>query len=607
MAKRTAGVFAVTGQADWDVVNVAVRANGRHSTATIRIPDTAIPSTNSPDTVYVVTLDGTTVLKGRALVQTNEWGPSSEDVEYVITGGEWECDRTTLWGQMAPRALDNNVVHMTGLRCTFNEKGIPNKDSVATAPLAFNPDPNDPNTEPWTVDDMLTYIIERLNDATGETIIDAASVSWPKAATSALEIPDVNVQGLSPGEAITELLGRIGQSWRLSPKTGGLVDHDIRIFDKNTAPVSGAKTLYLPARGAALSVVTGNENKAVTYGRLGDDYSPIVTELTGITGPKIYEDVFTLVPGWTAADELAAFGAGDVKGKISNLIKLTNKETAQDAWDTYKDVGRLYILNETGREPNFAGSTVPFSFASLFGTSSYASRARPFLTRLVEVDSAGNKLPPKVTVEQPDSAATQDTDRDFPFDILDNIAGIRFRGTRFPLHRMRGIQDDDETSVWPTSVKIKAAIRSDEAYRYVKVATGADMTTLVEQTIDMSTKFVWEKADGGGAPTTTALDDWVDEKIQEFESKVAGMSGTIEIANTDFEVGDWITQIEGRVITVAGAILEIQYDGLQNQMSLTVGSERANVLYIPIKERPKQKMALTEPAGRPGGGKTAYP
>lgn len=606
MAKRDVKTVAVTDQSTWEVLSIRRGFNGERSEAYVRIPDTAYESFVSsfdPDTVFEITIDGTTVFKGRALAPNAGFGDADETCECMLVGPEWDLDRCYVFGQrLEPEGGiggDTEYPILAGIKAEFNPAGEPNQGENGTldSDRLFAQYPKHTDSSAWTLLEAIIYLQQLHNQIIGtdtqNKMFDDPTTQDAPDAVKDLVLKSVRVHGLTVKEAFTTVLRKMGCAWTLIPDAGATnMKHTMVIFQRGQIGEASAVDLILPARDSALSSIT-TPDKTAAGGHLVRDLSSVASEVHGHTGAIIYEDTFTLIQGWSAADELAAFGAGDTKTQVSAFMRATNQDASRGSFETYKNVGRRYILNETGNEDNTDSSTTPYDFSSLFEGGKYVARPRPFLSRRVGKDQDGKYAEPEVLVTDPEH--TYGHPKEYDWQLLRDIAGIYFTGQNFPYDPQRAIAQDDPQAGFPTSVTIKAALVGDDTYVDEEVpAADVALDFLVIQILDFEGKYEAYKIDGGAAQDRTEFDDHIEQRSEEMKVSSMVARFNFETITLEYDIGDWIADTTGRVITVDGHIVGIRWDCETQSTELYVESLDADIeAQVESKAPPVWRRAFT--------------
>lgn len=585
MAERTPypmSVWAIGGaeQVGWLVHDFEVGIDGHMSSAVVEIPDEIVQNwdTFDADNQYAIKINSTIMFKGRPLAPVAEWGRRNEAVLATLYGMEWELDRRFLWGQYVTTRA-GPAAWVTGLPCVFNPEGNKNKDA---SNRRFQPDPGASPVH-WTAKDVVEFLIERFDDLVPD-IVDAASISWPTGFDQ-IEVYNLNVQGMTYREALTEVVNRCGYSWYLTPKTSDDTECDFKLVKRGDSTGATTEQLYLPAVDANLSAISAADLKrSVPEGNAQFDHTECATTVIGYGGVMVYEKSWQLLKGWSASDEAAAFGGATTPEKIGFFFRVSRKDFS--GFDTFRNVGRRYILNETGREDTNPLSAA-YDFDLIFATTDYAKRARPFLPYRVQKDANGNTMPPIVRVDgRVYGADVSDTpDGEYTWRLLQDIAGIYFDSDHFPYDDTAALIADDYEAGFPETVTIVAALESDSAVSASKNGTSPAFSVTVQRVIDLSARFGWNNKTG----STTKLESYVQQRADQIAKRQDVARMLIHEINTDYEPGVYITAIQGRSITFDGMIVSIRYDNLNQTTALITESLRADIELPERDEEPRSK------------------
>ena len=624
MAEIDLVAFGVNGKTAWRVLDVSIGIDGVPSEARVRVPETEIGQWSAqfaPNTRLYVQRDpaGTpvTVLKVRALTPNLTWDPGNEDLLATLVGAEWDLRRHTIFGQRCKEAGDADYTspeYLTGLKCVFNPDGEPNRDPNLGGGDAdqhlFQPDwtSQDAAAVAWTVQQAVEYVLQSYQAWCSDQTIDPviadidADITWPNAGDyEAKLLYNVRVHGLTVDSALTEILSRHGMDWTLKAQNSADELHTLVVFvrgDDTAAAAGDKKTVYLPAHDGALPGGGANEDKAVAAGHLLMDHVPVVTVVHGYSSVKVYESTWTLVQGWSAAAETyACGGAGvtDLDEQLAYLLKNTNPDTSAD-WDQCKWVGRRYILNETGHEANRDGGTDPYDFSSVFGTTSYSTRPRPFLPHRVTLDSEGQYKDVVVLVESP--VHQYQSDAEYQWQLLRDIAGVYFTGNKPPIFFWRAYVTDNIDSVWPDHVWAIAALESDMCLLREKVPTSPGLTIPVQQAIDLEGKFAWDSVNGPALESD--FEAYVDAHAEIWKKRIDSGQVVIEKITTEYWPGQWITSIDGRAIDIHAQIVALRWDVERQQTHLALTSTMASLDGEPL--HPSAPEPVGELMGPPAPG-----
>jgi hypothetical protein len=617
--------FDVSGEATWQVLDLALGTSGRMTEVRVRIPTALVEDWDgefSPDDRLYVRHDPsgspTIVAKVRALTPNLSWSSGDESLTATLVGPEWDLRRHTIFGQRHQRAGDADVTtpaYMVGLKCVFNPDGQPNRydglGGSGSDQHLFHPDPKEPGGNApvaWTVKDAVEYILQSYQDwcegeagGTGgvDPIIDDTSsdITWPDSGSYEDEvIYNVRVHGLTVDQALTEVLTRQGMDWMLEAQDSSDEKHTLHVFargDENAAASGDKLSVYLPAHEGSLPGGTANEDKAVTAGHLIVDHVPVVTRVLGYSGVKVFEDTFELVAGWSEEAEIyAKGGAGvtDLDEQLGYLKKNMNPDTSAD-WEQCQWVGRRWILNETGREVNRDSNTDPYDFSTLFGDGNYAKRRRPFLPHRMTLDSEGRYKPVVVQVESPIHA--YQSDAEYEWELLEDVAGVLFTGPTPPIFPWRAYRAGDFEDILPDGVWAIAAVESDDCYLYSQEASGAALSIDVDQVLDLEGKLFWDNISGGDLEDD--FDSYVDAHAEIWKQRVDSGRLTLDKVALDYRPGQWITSVAGRSITLHAQIVGVRWDVERQQTHMALTSPLMDLDNEPLRAEPNPEEELAGP------------
>lgn len=589
MALRVVQPFAVVTAGDaektgWKVLNVEIGIDGEPSSVQVEIPASRVESytTFDPDTRLFVKRDhggaDVVVFKGRALNPTITWDPGTEEVLATFYGTEWDLGRAHIFGQYAQGI--SGVSWLTALKATFNPDGEQNH-ATGSSPHEFEADLEATSgRDSWHAKDAIEFLIERFN-AEVENLIDDTGTSWPSNAAT-LVLFNIPINGMTYAQAITEVCRRSGYSWSLQPKDDLANKSDFVIWKRGDIDGLTPKQLYLPAASTAIGALSeANRIAAVPGGQVGFDHFQVATGVIGYGAVKIYEKVWTLKKGWSAADEATVFAGSDIKEKLGAFRRLTTRD--RDSYEANENVGRRYILNETGREDTNPASTA-YDFQSDFDGSDHATRPRPYLPHLVSRDADGKYKKIRVLVDDVLFGGGSGTvEGEWKWVLLKGIAGIFFTGETIPYRFEKAGRDDDIQAGFPTTVAIEAALRSDTAISSAETPSGADLSTSVVRVLDLTGKFQWNNKNGD----TTLLTAYVDAKAEQMKRMQQTGRFLLEEIVSGYEVGDWLDSIGGRSITLYANIVRLRWDPENQTTELITESGLADVFSSgPVKPVP---------------------
>ena len=495
-----------------------------------------------------------------------EYASDSETVALTVQDCRWHMQGDFLKGKYMLR--HNSAFDLvTGHKCVFNEKIdksvlAPGNAAKAKVPQngirPFSLDPlTKANCQAFTVNEMLwyTYLIGRIAHLPN-IVEDCLTMSEHGIGTLGDLAPyDVPIDGLSITAAMAVIFKRAGLRWwtRAVDETYA----DLRAFiagpDGDT-PLKYLNLAYVtpgvsPTYGVILPTLTGTRNNTEA-GRMQEDYADVYNDVTGYGGRRKIQAVYTFKPGWLAATS-AALLATDIAN-----IRLQTREKTSTNWTLYQDVGRKWVLDETG---SVAGTA--YNFSSNFGSAiNWAETWRPFLGDQADgtkkiVPLATN--PASGTPEKLENSIKQLTDR----------AGLVLEGDELPPAIF-----DEKTKALASVLTMELAVLEDVALS--KNATEGGTATgflvgfidtnetltrrkalLVEEEYQTTNKDAVEKA-----LVETKLQDFVTRKLEETKSPKVSSSFSIPWITTAYELGDRIGGILGRNLYFTGQIIEIRFD-----------------------------------------------
>jgi hypothetical protein len=610
--KLAEAIFDISGKATWQVLDHSRGVNGRPSETRVRVIEEARVEDwdtefDAATRLYVRSdPDGSPVIVGkvRALTPNLSWSGEDESLVATLVGGEWDLRRHGIFGQLCKPAGDADATtpeYMTGLKCVFNYDGKPNRlkdGGGGSSDLhMFHPDPAETGADApldWTVQQAVEYVIQSYlawcsDETVTPVIATIGDISWPSSGGyEDAVLHHVRVHALTVDQALSEILSRNSMGWCLVPNDSTDEAHTLHIFvngDQSAAAAGDQLDLHLPAVDGSLPGDGANEEKAAAAGHLILDHVPIVTRVNGYSGVKVFEDTFHLLPGWWPEDEEFAMGGASVTNlgeQLGYLKKNMNPDTSAD-WEKCKWVFRRWVLNETGREANYDEETDPYDFESLFGNTKYTVRPRPFFPHRMELDDQGRPKDVQVLVESPIHA--YQSDAEYEWELLTDVAGVYFTGPTPPVFYWRGFVADDVVGIVPDGVWVIGAVESDECYLYQKEGASPDITgTVIDQVLDLEGKLAWDNKNGSALEA--AFDASVDKHASAWAKRVDAGRVTIEVVAMDFRPGQWVTSISGRTITLRAQIVGVRWDLERQQTHLALSTMMADLDGEPLRAEP---------------------
>lgn len=315
---------------------------------------------------------------------------------FLALDHRWLLDTTCpIFGQVARSADDyldfaaspwqdpqfGKYTRLTGRRCVFNADSQPNRDPALyqtreeDAGVALFADTD--RGEYWRARDILRYLAYWCKSETAY-----AHYPWSDPATwPGIDHADwdailyhVSCEGLSLLESFQLLAEKIGWSFREDYTVTGqayLTFYKIgaaaTATRASTAPTIQHR-LYAPPAGESVAVGVAQGQKMLWTLRLDEDIASVVNQPLGLGAPRRVEITTELVPAWP--DSLLT---PDTTGDANENLYYTESEIAEleypqsktyvnryhtrgASFATYRDVGRRWALNESGR---YTGTAAP--------------------------------------------------------------------------------------------------------------------------------------------------------------------------------------------------------------------------------------------------------
>jgi hypothetical protein len=328
--------------------------------------------------------------------------PTSQDAIAAELEEDPEFDLTAAYG------TPDDAFNVPALQCVFNSGGKPNRGKTPIAMTVGEDEYNvylftsdgDPDAEPWTYAQALRHLAfcflfdlksgDTLDDLSGvvkdgnvfaitdpfidKTSAQEAGMNPPVADDKALEFllraepKDLNLHSMNFPEALIVLTDAakirfyvitVDQGW---PNTiTGLPVNRLFIGAPGTGEevILSKEAIPLPAGRSAWEILQANKCKDLTLQAVYDD---VITWPLFLGDIRRYEVTVNLVPGWEpdanvddVADTQAALDFAEAHWGCSD-----NEELSEDPWflkyhkggryfHNYANVGRRWVLNETGR------------------------------------------------------------------------------------------------------------------------------------------------------------------------------------------------------------------------------------------------------------------
>lgn len=546
---------------------------------------------------------------GRISGRGASYDENGETVTYHALGPRRELQRDYVLGQEVPTFApsEDEVPTAPVLRCVtalpavFNPGARGNRsldsftDDEGATGEGFDPDPRlaaDADRD-WPLSVALTDVYDqRLRTRRHELrdIGDAAAANlvghplgegrtFEQAVLKDRVVGGVDVDGENLLTAIHRLIEAGSLRWWVRPV--GLTDEgpvgEPRITPKSATegqPV--VHRLFLPAvdQGALPDTSVALPSLAAldrapnhNRGELREDWSRVYSEVVCAGAPLTFEAEFTLVPGWRTADEADLTGGTGSDGVEDIRIGCAEASSSQwnpDAADLaapyHRDVGRLFILDESGDEAGRGRD--PFDWlldddsAPLGMTEPIAIRPRPFLPelqqrpRLAEGDKRGRRVTPvKLEVWHPTAGEWRPVSASWELDR--ERAGVRITDERLGPPFL-----DEDAQTFATKIRMTLAVETD--HRMIASSSTAVSSAGGRMLIRGDREYQPVGSDASIAEAR--LGELASAKLSANSFPVRSAGFSIPWFAPGYEPGHWIGGIEGRDITVAGQIVEVRFD-----------------------------------------------
>lgn len=546
----------------------------------------------------------TLIFQGYITGRAFDFSSESETVSLICQGPRWKLGADFLKGRYILNS-DGDYRELSGLKCIFNEVlensqispqngAITKEDFTGIRPFSLDPR-SDSGSKAYNINEMLWYLYssrtwkDPLENVVGNPLWLS---EFGIGSLGELEIYDVDVDGLSLNEAINHTLKKAGLRWWCQPIS--TTQSQIRAFLAGPSGDTPRKYLYLadiesgvlPTYSVTPASIGSSKNN-IEAGRMNEDFADVANEIFGFGARKIFQKEWTLKPGWDSEiwDDLligkttVIIDEKEITTTVGFNIALIRKhlrEATSGNWDLYRDVGRRWILDESGAEAGEA-----HDFEETFETDEWAKIARPFLGSLV--DESKFTYP---TAKNPVSGEHEKIETHVR--ILENQAGIYIEGDEiappiFTEHGASAIGGIIGQIIVPdpkltTEIKITACITDDRALE--KISSETDAQGRKKWLVGF-----WPNSDGDHSEVNRRMplildteyqtDDQNEEKETEVEEKLFDLVTRKEEENRDpsvsasfsipwictvYEPGDIIIGIRGRDLKFTAQIIEIRFE-----------------------------------------------
>jgi len=283
---------------------------------------------------------------------------------------------------------------MTGRRLIFNADGKADKDRVVAAfEVGGEVSYDTPifaarkwQAEPWTVKDMLAYIINVHNTANDYFAISNPMTNPALVAEEDMDrvLTHVVCDGLDILTAIDQIVRQVGWSFREDYTSGGTAL--FQFYKINSAAGSERDEyihptirheLHAPAPDEQIDQAVAEGRKMLTSVQIAEDIGSVINSIRGLGAPDKFEFTAELVPAWKDADLVpdTSGSNGDVYKTESELQSSANPNDYSvyenyhakgNSFLYYRNVGRKWALNEGGDySAGIYDRGMPFDFTTV--------------------------------------------------------------------------------------------------------------------------------------------------------------------------------------------------------------------------------------------------
>lgn len=413
--------------------------------------------------------------------------------------------------------------------------------------------------------------------------------------------------GLYLPEALDKVLEPFGYTWHVNLEERG--NRKIEVFKRGLG--LGAINIRLQEPGSQIDTTDSDLVSCdIEY-----DLSPTVNQVHGLGGFVEIESTFDLLKGWSAAEDT----------HLEDVTKLTR--THPDFVSTYKNIGRLWVLNEGGDYDDVREDYFTYDFSEMVNAVIAAAdggesdsgdgdqdqeheeekiipgrrRFWPTLT----INDRGRPIGPingyRVQYRDPNistaDGASQWVDYNGEVHIKDDECGIYFEGLHPP----------DEITRFGNSmeVRITATVRIPlRIGKTVAKQSGSPLGDVNELVLDLSHRFrfrqVHEDSVYHDHATLEALEDddrpdleaYCDDIRAAYD--IASVNGVIELEGADrtgYKVGQSVVGIQGRGVNFTASQ---GADAFPQIMALTTNFQRQRTTLHLDQYRAKRKYLVDQ-------------
>jgi len=501
-----------------------------------------------------------------------EFSPEDESVSVVCMGPRWKMGGAYVKGRYMAKSSGGYDV-FTGIPCIFNEKidrahiapgnGATSKTSMGRP---FSVDPfSSTNSTPFSVNDMLYYCWKVGKGEYGDDVVGSIlSLSSHGVGSIGSDTPyDVNVDALNLTEAFDTIMKKGGLRWWCRPISTS--KSELRAFVSGAAADTTKKYLKLNTAGTTVSASSNITNA----GRIHEDFSENYNEVHGYGDRKRFEDDLVFVPGWDTDVETTLL-AQEIE-----TIRQEIKQSTSTSWDTYKDIGRLWILREFDDE---SGEEV-YDLSSVFGHSNYAERRRVLEASLISQDT-----PPDLIVSNTSLTDTS-VKAELTVRLLEDQAGFYLEGNLEPPVFVEK-SDLNSSPIFAATITMKAVIQEDNAI-YIAASNPATQSGYMvgiisggNDKVERKLPVVVEEYSTDNTDVMKEVDvlaahnAYVLAKGEENKNPRVSGSFSIPWIALGYEPGDIIGGIKGRDIFFLAQIIEVVFNFIEQTTEIVVEDYR---------------------------------
>jgi len=472
------------------------------------------------------------------------------------------CSRQTVYG-VDPSQTPNDLV--TDLPLIFNEGGRMNRATTRgdnpDKPGRASDDDSYLFTWPalekysteweghdfWTVGYALEYLFARFKDPDATITLYTTMPETVLKELAAIQLPEVDVEGLFLAEAISKIMQSVGYHWGIVPsaKTGEWL---FKTWKPGTRV--GTADVHFPAVASNLSAmkVAQQTNRFdISY-----DYRNIVNEYMGIGSLKRYENDWSLQKAWDS----------DKESENDEYYYRSGKNaTANPDWEAYRNVWRRWAIDGAG----LITSTYK-NFTDLLGTH-YFQRPRYLDDQVLtpEDNDEGIRKPAEIFLHHDGSWKRMDGNVDIFSEGLAD--GIYLDGKQITVDG--GTEGEALVDVMKDvdEVEVIAAVEADLAINETKSDTASKADYLTRQKALRLPDFKYEKrwANDRDNSTevlrddTTKMQEFLDQKLEATKDPVMSVSITTPLLYYNLTPGTTIRKISGRDITIGAEIVAVDF------------------------------------------------